>query len=159
MVAVVAQERLADPAQVRLSLLVELDPRPNSRMDEQIIAEAAGIDEAPQEGDMLAGDRLFDRRQRAGIVHDRDRLRVGAIAFDALGPAEPKPAGNEFGLAAENSQQHLLVVAEDADRPDPGVAVGPQPFDHLDRSWAAVDQVAEEHEECLAFRFRSNLEM
>src|SRR6266851_3692889 len=55
MVALVEQEGLADPAQVRLALLVDLDARPDSGMDEQIVTEPAAIDEGLDELDMLLG--------------------------------------------------------------------------------------------------------
>src|SRR5262245_29517506 len=43
----VRQERLADPSKVRLALLVECNPRPNSGMDKQIVSESARIHERP----------------------------------------------------------------------------------------------------------------
>ena len=52
-VGLVEQEGLADPAQVRLELLIDRDAGTNAGVHEQIIAEAAGIDEAPQELLML----------------------------------------------------------------------------------------------------------
>ena len=50
-VGLVGQERLADPAQVRLGLLVERDSRADPGVNEQVVAEAAGV------GKALAGTR------------------------------------------------------------------------------------------------------
>src|SRR5262245_31602638 len=47
MVGMVGQERLPDPAHVLLPLLVQCQPRPDSGVDEEIIAEPARIDEGP----------------------------------------------------------------------------------------------------------------
>src|SRR4051794_26727684 len=47
-IAIVEQERFADPPQVRLALLVERHARANPGMNEEVVAEPAGIDEGPQ---------------------------------------------------------------------------------------------------------------
>ena len=52
-VAFVEEKRVADPPQVRLALLVDLNAGPDAGVDEQIIAEAAAVGEAFQELDML----------------------------------------------------------------------------------------------------------
>src|SRR5206468_7344528 len=56
-IAVIVEERFADPPQVGLALLVELDARPNAGMDEQIVAEAAAVGEALKELDVRPRDR------------------------------------------------------------------------------------------------------
>src|SRR6476620_7475519 len=57
-IGVVVQERLADPAKVGLTLLLDLDPGADARVDEEIIPEAAGVDKASEELLMLLGNRL-----------------------------------------------------------------------------------------------------
>ena len=42
------------------------------------------------------------------------------------------------------------MVAENEDRPNAFLTVGPQPLDHLSGMRAAVDQVAEKDQQCLA---------
>src|SRR5947209_17799165 len=43
MVGFIDQERLADPSQVRLALMAQLDSRPDAGVNEQIVAETAGV--------------------------------------------------------------------------------------------------------------------
>src|SRR4051812_15261966 len=61
-VSVVGKERLTDPAQVRLRLLIERSPGTNAGVDEQIIAEPTGIVEGSQEGGMVGGNRRANGR-------------------------------------------------------------------------------------------------
>ena len=63
-VGVVAEERFADPAQVGLPLLIEANARPDSRVNEDIIAKAHGVVEAAKEFYVLARDRALNQRQR-----------------------------------------------------------------------------------------------
>ena len=65
MVAFVAKEGLPDPSEVRLALPVELDSGADSGVDEEVIAEAAGIGEAAQELDMLLRDGTPQGRERS----------------------------------------------------------------------------------------------
>src|SRR5258705_1383875 len=149
MIAVVEQERLADPAQIGLALPVELDARTNSRMDAEVIAESAGIGKTTEELDVAGRDHLTNARQRSRCGCAGDRLRIGSVAFEALRPAAPEPAGDQIGLAASQPDQHLLMVAEQEDRPDPVVPVGPEALDHLRRARPTIDQIAKEYDERL----------
>src|SRR3982750_120942 len=120
----VEQEGFPDPAQVRLALLFEFDSRPDSGVDEYIVAEPAGIDEAAEKFDMLRRYGPADGRKRGVFVQSCETCRVDAIAFEALRAAEPSPFGNQRGLAVDNSQQDLLMVAENEDQTDAAVTVG-----------------------------------
>ena len=44
----------------------------------------------------------------------------------------------------ENAKQHLLVITEEEDGGEAGVAIGSKPLDHLRRMGPAIDQVANE---------------
>ena len=59
-VAVVVEKGLTNPAQIVLRLLLQLDPGPDSGMYKQIISEAAAIDKAFEERDVLLRDRFAD---------------------------------------------------------------------------------------------------
>ncbi len=100
---------------------------------------------------MLARDRRRgSHRQRLVVAEHGDRSRVDAIALAGIAaPPNLQPARDQLRLAGEDPQQHLLVVAEQEDRPDAVAAIGAQPLDHLRRARPAVDQVAEEHEQRL----------
>src|SRR4051794_29468063 len=147
MIAVIREEWLPDPSQVRLRLLGQLDSRTNSGVDEEVVAEATGIGETAQELDVRG------RNQRADCSYGRVRSsrrnpqRVAAIAPQALGTAELQPAGDQLRLAAENAQQHLLVVAEQKDRANSVAPVIAQPVDYARRVRPAVDKVAEKHDQ------------
>ena len=92
-IAVVEQERLADPAQVGLPLLVKRDARANSGMDEEVIAEAASIGETTEKLDVAGRDRRPDGGQCGLVGGCGDRLRIGPVAFEALRAAEPSQPG------------------------------------------------------------------
>jgi len=145
----VRQEWLADPSKVRLTLLIERDPRPNSGVDKQIVAETAGIDECAQERGVSIGDGLANRCDRRFVAGRSDKARIRSVAFQALRSAKPKPARQVLDLAGENAQHDLLMVAEQEDRADVLAAIDPQPFYDLGRAWSAIDQVAEEHQQDL----------
>src|SRR4051812_24268682 len=63
-IRLIEQERLANPPEVRLILLLERNAGADAGMDEEIIAEAARIDEASKELDVLFRNRVADRRER-----------------------------------------------------------------------------------------------
>ena len=121
MVPFVEQEWFADPAQVGLALLVERDPGPDPGVDEQIVAEAAGVDEALQELDVLIRDRARTistrqrRRRSARSLAGRRRSLRGIRR-----PPNCSQSGDQLRFAAEDAQQHLLVIAEQEHRPHAG---------------------------------------
>src|SRR5258707_8439804 len=84
MIAVVEQERLADPAQIGLALPVELDARTNSRMDAEVIAESAGIGKTTEELDVAGPDHFTKARPGSPRGGARGRLRVGSLTFVAF---------------------------------------------------------------------------
>ena len=145
----VRQEWLADPSKVRLTLLIERDPRPNSGMNKQIVAETAGIDERAQERGVSIGDGRANRCDRRFVAGRSDKARIRSVAFQALRSAKPKPVRQVLDLAGENAQHDLLMVAEQEDRADVLAAIGPQPFYDLGRAWSAIDEIAEEHQQDL----------
>jgi hypothetical protein len=120
----IAEEGLADPSQVGLGLLVEVDSGPNSSVDEEIIAETAAIHEAFEELDVILWDRSANDSQRLVIAQMRKLFGFDAIALQAFGSAEPAPFRDELGLAAQNSEQHFFVIAEDEDRLNAFALVG-----------------------------------
>ena len=132
-VAVVEQEWLADPAKVGLGLLLELNPGPDTGVDEQIIAKAATIREALEELDMLAREWRCGRAASAAPPSPASLARIDAVALETLHAAEPEPVGDQRVFTAEDAQQHLLMIAEQEDRSHAGPSIGPQPFDHLGR--------------------------
>src|SRR5689334_22985264 len=100
-------------------------------MDEEVIAEAAAVGERLKELDMLARDCGLDDCEGVGIAEPRKLRRIDAIALKAFGAAEPTPLGDELGVAMEDAQQHLLVIAKEKHGVDPLPAIGPQPLKHL----------------------------
>src|SRR6476469_1330296 len=83
-IGLVVEERTANPAQVRLPLLVEQYAGTDAGMDEQIVAEAAGIDEAPQERDMVLGDRLAHERQSGLLVDAGEPVGIKPVTAQAF---------------------------------------------------------------------------
>src|SRR3546814_16914225 len=72
-IALVAEEAVADPAQIGGALIGEIDARTNARMDEGVVADLDHVLGPAQEGDVMFGHRLTDtRRQRRS-----DKRRVG----------------------------------------------------------------------------------
>ena len=63
-IGLVEQEGLADPAQIRLALLVDLDAGANAGVNEEIVAEAAAIIETLEEFDVLPGNSLAYHGER-----------------------------------------------------------------------------------------------
>ena len=78
-VGIVEQERLADPSQIGLPLLLERDPGPDPGVDEQIVAEPEGVDEVGDELDVRLRDGPPDHRDRlvvrSTLPGERDRRR------------------------------------------------------------------------------------
>ena len=70
MVAIVEQERLADPAKVGLVLVLDRYPWPDSGMNEEIVAKPAGVGKALEESDVLGWN---------GTPHDRNRLVIAEV--------------------------------------------------------------------------------
>jgi hypothetical protein len=157
-VAIIEQERLADPAHIVLALLVEIDARPDPRMDEQIVAKAAAIGEALQEFHMFFGDCMADDRQRLFIRQMSEPGWVHPVTLKAFGTTKPAPLGDELSIAAEDPKQDFLVIAEKEYRFDALPLVGPQALEHLGGGRATVDQVADEDQQGLlgwpALQFR-----
>src|SRR4051812_17972470 len=94
MVGLVEQKRLADPPQVRLRLLFELNAWTNAGVNEQIIAEATGIDKIVQKHHVVRRYGLPDHRQQLLVRGAGQRTGIYAVAFNTLDPAEPQPTGN-----------------------------------------------------------------
>ena len=117
-------------------------PGPDPGMDEQIVAEAEGVGEALEK----VGMRLAEspREPRASTACRRlraQRVGIDAIAAQALGAAElAASCRSAIGFAAENAQQHFLMIAEQEDRPAPraghrsAAARRPAPSSARDRS-------------------------
>lgn len=143
----VRQEWLADPSKVELTLLVDLNSRPDSGMDKQVVAETAGIDERSQELSVPVGNGVTNCSHCRSVARRCDTARVRSVASQALRPAKAKPARQVPGFAGEEAQHYLLVIAEQEDRSDILMAIGPQSFDDLGRAWSAVDEVAKEDQQ------------
>ena len=121
-------------------------------MHEQIVAEAAAIDEAAQEVDVRGGDRApHDLHQLARRLAAH-ACRVDSVALQTFQAAEPQPAGDHTAVAIDDAQQDFLVIAEDENRPNAGAVVGSKAFDDLSRAGAPVDEVADEDEQRLGYR-------
>ena len=131
MVAIVEEEGLPDPAEVGLALLLQLDARPDSRVDEQIVPKAAAVGKALEEFDVRPRDSAADQLKQflGGLAPKRGR--IDTIALQALESAELQPASNRGGVSSEDAQQDFLVVAEEEKRFDPIPPIGPQPLQDL----------------------------
>ena len=151
MVRVVQQEGLADPAEVRLPLLLQDNSRPNSSVDEQVVAEAACIDEPFEEFDMLCRNRAADHGNGVVVGKASQALGIASVASEAFGAAERHPVSYQRCIARQDSKQHFLVIAKEENCPDSGVLVGPQALDDLRRARTSVDQIADENEQDVAF--------
>src|SRR5688572_1191311 len=97
-IVVIVQERLANPAQVRLFLLGQRHARAHSGVNEKIGADAEGVDETREEflvlfRDLVAKD--LDRPIRVGSLEGR---RTDAVTAGAFGAAEPQPILEELAL-------------------------------------------------------------
>ena len=144
MVGVVEQERFANPAKVSLGLLFEVDPRPDSGVDEKIVAEAAAIGEALQEVDVIARDCTLNHLQGVIYADPLKLVRLDPVALEALRAAEPAPFGDELGITAQDTQQDFLMIAEKKDRLDARAPVGAQPFKNLRGARAPVYKITDE---------------
>jgi hypothetical protein len=157
MVGIIKQERLSNPAQVRLTLLVNFHAWPDPSVDEQIVAEAAAVVEALEKSHMLLGNGATNYLERIDVAEPSQPVRIDTVAFKALSPAETAPFGDEVGVSGKDSKQDLLMVAEEEYGPDAGMLIGPQTFDHLRRIGPAIDEVADEDEKTLALRARRDV--
>jgi len=146
-IAVAEKEWFSDPPQIRLQLTIKTNARTNASVDEQVIAKAAGIDKAAEKLDVRGRYCLANNRERGLVAKPGEALRIDAIALQAFFAAEPAPFGNQLSFAAKNPKEHFLVIAENEDRPHPGVTIGPQPLNHLTRVRPAIDKVAEKYEQ------------
>ena len=63
-VTIIQQERLSDPAQVRLGLLFKLHTGADPGVNEEIVPEAARIHESLEKLRVLSRDRALDRCKR-----------------------------------------------------------------------------------------------
>ena len=149
-IGIVEQEWFTDPAKIGLALLVDFDARTNSGMDEEIIAEPAAVVEALDELDMLSWNDLADELEHILIAHPDELVGVEAVAFQAFVAAEPAPLRNEIGFSGKDPKQNLLMVAEEENRSNPRMAVGPKPLHDLRRIGSTVDKVADEDDKNLA---------
>ena len=127
----VEKKRFADPPQVPLTLLAKVDAGPDAGVDEEIIPETAGVDEAPQELGMFGRNGLPHAFDDPLIGKAREQERIEAVAFKALRPAETQPFRDQGRIAVEDTEQHLLVIPQQEDRSHSLVPVSPKPLDHL----------------------------
>jgi hypothetical protein len=125
-------------------------------VNEQIVTEAAGIDETVEKAAMLGRNGISDGLERLLIAEFRELRGFNTVAAEAFRASEPAPFGDERCVAIENAKQDLLVVAKQEDRSDALLRESAEPFDDLCRVRAAVDEVAEKHQKRLSGRpFRS----
>ena len=125
------------------------DAGPDAGVDEQIIAEPAGIVEALEKRHMLsAGSRCGSRpalpalcrRSNASPRHsfrDIERRRTAASWRSATASPAMIRSSTSSWLPSRIPANAVLVI-------------GSQPLDHLGGAGPAVDQVAEEHQQVLA---------
>lgn len=158
-VGLIEKEWLPNPSKVGLSLLFELDAGPDPGMDKQIIAEPAAIDKAAKEFDMGGRHNLLNEMQQFIVWPVAKLGNVDAVAFETLETAELEPARDQHFVAADNAQEHLLVITEEEKRSDTSAVIGPQTFYDLGGTGAAIDQVAKENEQRLAGRTALKLGM
>lgn len=151
-VGIVQEERFADPAEVRLLLLVKLDSGPDPGMDEKELAETAAVDEALEKLDMFPRHGIPHNRQGIIFAQAAKRFRVDTVALEAFGTTEPTPFGDQLRLTLDDAQQDFLVIAEQEYRPDSRTAIGPEAFYHLRGLRPAIDQIADEDEQRLRCR-------
>ena len=131
MVAVIRKERITNPAQVGLKLLLNFNSRADACMDEQIITEAAAIDKTFEEFDMTCGNGglcKFNYRFRQPTSKLR---RLDAVTFEALQSAKLKPAGDQRSISTKDAQQYFLVVSKEEDCLDARSILVSKPLDDL----------------------------
>lgn len=149
MVGIVEQERLTNPTKIGLELLIQRHPRSDARMDEEIIAEPARIDEAGQKIAMPLRNGTANGRQSILVRQFEQGSRIDAIALQALRSSIAQPADDQSGLAVEYAKQDLFVIAYDEDRSNLLMPVGAQALDHLRAAGSPIDEVAEKDEQSL----------
>ena len=111
-VRVIEKERFANPAQIGLALLFDLNAGTDSGMDEEKIAETAGVSEFSEEFLMLFRNCLANDVDGLALVTACKLLGINTVAFKAFLATEPPPLRYQLGLSFEDSEQDLLVVAE-----------------------------------------------
>src|SRR4030095_4196624 len=84
-VVLAVKEVGADPAKIDLALQRTRQPGADSRMDEQIVAEAKRVGKAGQELAMFVRDRITDNRQRVFLPETDQRRGVGSVTPQTLG--------------------------------------------------------------------------
>src|SRR3546814_9381664 len=99
-IALVAEEAVADPAQIGGALIGEIDARTNARMDEGVVADLDHVLGPAQEGDVMFGHRLTDTRRPRCRIEAVIVVLADAVAQDRLAAAAAgeQPARNEFAV-------------------------------------------------------------
>src|SRR6185437_8210229 len=87
----VAEEGLADPAQILPVLLLDRDARTDAGMDEEIVPEGEGVGEMLEELAMRARHLGADRGDRLLILHPPEVVDIDAVAARAFGAAIFQP--------------------------------------------------------------------
>lgn len=151
-VIVSLKKAFADPAQVRGLLCRQVDARAYAGMDQQIVAKSRRVGKRCEEGEVAVrdgvGQIVFD--DLLGLAVQQDR--INAIAARAIAAAGRQPALEQLRLAPEPADQHVLVIALQADQPG-GKGQGlHQPFNDGARMRSAVDDVAKRHDDRLPRR-------
>lgn len=103
-IALVQQEWFAYPAEVELALFIQLDSRPDARVNKEIVAEAVAIDEAFEKLDMFPGNRRPDDLQNIIFAKPCELGGVQSVALQTFGSAKQLPFGDEGRLAVKNSK-------------------------------------------------------
>jgi len=101
MVRLIEQERLANPSEIRLDLVVDRYTRPNPRMHEKVIAKPAGIDEAPQEFFVLLRNGQPDDAERLFTRIDTDKLWIDSITLQTFEAALREPVRDQRCVSVE----------------------------------------------------------
>lgn len=142
MIPAVAEKRLADPAQIDRGLPVERDARPDSGMNEKVVAEAEAVAKLVEKALVGRRDPLPHFRERA-LGRQGEKVHcIDAIACQAFFAAEAKPLGKQLFFPVQQPKQHLFMVPRKNDRLETGERPGADPLDHFARLRPAVDQVA-----------------
>src|SRR3546814_13500883 len=87
MIALVIEERLPDPAQVRQFLFLDIDAGPDTGMNEQIVAEPNPRLSADEKIQMLGRYKRRKDRRQLGIVHPAERLPIETVTDNRFFPA------------------------------------------------------------------------
>ena len=114
-IAVVAKEWLADPAQVGLALMLQANARAYPGMHEQVIAKAARIDECLEELDMACRNYALNRLYGRHIIEKSDLLWIGAVTPKALRTPKSKPTRDQLSFSSDDPQKDLLMITEKED--------------------------------------------